>query len=464
MTLAYPTTPPEGGLPQPWDFPEMAQTQLRSGLKVAAIRMPALPIVQVRWSFRGGRQHEPVADTGASRLLQSVMRHGTASYDSAELAEALDQVGARMHVSISADNAMVSVSALANHLDIALALSHEVAFTPTFPEAAVERERAKAVEVHRHDRAQADTLAGLWLAWVLYGDHPYGRPSTTEAGLRSVNTDMLRSLHREMTHPGIGLLLVVGDVDPDAVVARLSDRYSGFRVDEAAPTVPEVAAPQATQRRAILVERPGAQQASIVLGTLALSRRDPDYLPLRLANQVFGGGASSRLFMELRERQSLTYGAYSALDCGVLAGDLTAGLSCANDKAVAAVSALWAELQRMADGTIDPMDLSHARRYLVGSFPQRASGIAGVAALANAGWLHGLPNDIWSNYQADVAAVAQDRVVAASRRWFRPESSALVVAGEASVLDALQPDLERSDTPVHRCGMQDTGFELDAHR
>jgi zinc protease len=462
MMPSYPTTAPAGGEPRPWSFPSMVQTVTESGLLVAAIRMPALPIVQVRWSFRGGKRHEPVSAIGTSQLLQASMRHGTESYDSAQLAEVLDEVGARMSVSISADGAVMSVSSLTQHLDRAIALCHEVVFTPTLPEAVLERERAKAVEMHRHDRSQADTLAGLWLARALYGDHPYGRPSTTEAGLQAATPSGLRAMHQQLTHPGHGLLLVVGDVDPEAIVAKLVDRYGRFREGESAPALSGVPVARRAKPRAILVERTGAQQASIVLGSLSLNRGDPDYRALRLANQVFGGGASSRLFMELRERQSLTYGAYSSLDCGLLGGDLTAGLSTANDKADAAVKALYVELDRMATGEVSEDELAHAKRYLIGAFPQRASGIAGVAALANAGWLHSLPIETWSHYQANVAAVAHAEVNKAAKRWFQPADCTLVVAGEGAMLDTLCPAIEARGLPIQRTTMADLSFEAPA--
>jgi zinc protease len=208
-----------------------------------------------------------------------------------------------------------------------------------------------------------------------------------------------------------------------------------------------------------LIERPGSQQTAISLGMSGPSRSHADYHPLRLANQVFGGGASSRLFMELRERRSLTYGAYSMLDCGLWAGDLTASLSCAVDKSLEAVQALQAEVRRMADGVVDESDLDHARRYLIGSFPQRASGVAGVASLCNAGWLHSLPADTWSRYQAELSAVPSEAVVQASRDWFRPELAALVIVGAGEALDAVQGPLENEGLPVVRTDMSDTRFE-----
>ncbi len=456
---AFPTQPPEGGRPRPWTFPSLAAQTLQSGLRVAAIRMPALPIVQVRWSFRGGRRNEPVEAIGAGRLLQSVMRHGTEKHDSASLAQALDNIGARLHVSMACDSAMVCLSALTEHLPLALDLAADVAFGPTLPVAAIDRERAKALEVHRHDRLQPEVLAGMWMAWRLYGTHPYGRPLTTEAGLAGTDQALLRALHTQVFHPGHGLLLVVGDIEPEAMVASLADRYAHLDVDGPPPRVQAPADAPPVGLSATLVERPRSQQTAIVLGMDGPARTHEDYLALRLANQVFGGGASSRLFMELRERRSLTYGAYSALDCGLWAGDLTAALSCAGDKTEEAIFALRAEVQRMADGVVDSADLEHARRYLIGSFPQRSSGVTGVSALANASWLHGLPPDTWSHYQEDIAAVSESDVAQAAQTWFRPEAAALVVVGAADALDAVEGPLEAAGLPVDRTDLQDARFE-----
>ena len=455
----FPSSPPHGGPPRSWTFPTMVSKVLPSGVEVAAIRMPALPIVQVRWSFRGGRRDESLEAVGSSRLLQSVMRHGTRSYDSAALAGTLDHIGARLHISMACDSAMVCVSALTSHLSQALDLADEVAFEPSLPVDAIDRERAKALEVHRHDRLQPEALAGTWLAWRLYGTHPYGRPGTTEAGLAATDRELLSSLHATVFHPGHGLILVVGDVDPDAVVARLSERYGSLSGKGPHPQPPSRLEPPPMKRSATLVERPRSQQTAIALGMAAPARVHPNYLALRLANQVFGGGASSRLFMELRERQSLTYGAYSMLDSGLWGGDLTASMNCAGDKTLQAVRGLTTEVERMSAGTIERDDLDHARRFLIGSFPQRASGVAGVAALANAGWLHGLGEDTWSRYQSDIADVSEQDVIEAARRWFQPELSALVVVGASDALDLVEGPLSDAGLPVERTDLADTRFE-----
>ena len=456
---AFPAAPPQAGDPRPWSFPQQAARTLSNGLRVAAIRMPALPIVQVRWSFRAGRRDEPIEAIGAGRLLQSVMRHGTEGFSSAELADALDHIGARLTVSLACDSALVCVSALTPHLGHALSLAEEVAFRPTLPSDAIDRERAKALEVHRHDRLQPDALAGTWLSWRLYGQHPYGRPPTTERGLKQTDQALLQALHARVFHPGHALLLVVGDVDPEATVASLCERYADIDGTVPLPEQPTQLTPEPICRTVTLVQRPLSKQTAITLGMPGPARSHPDYLRLRLANQVFGGGASSRLFMELRERRSLTYGAYAMLDCGLWAGDLTAALSCAGDKTHEAVQALLAEVQRMADGDVTAEELLHAQQTLIGAFPQRASGVAGVAALANAGWLHQLPPETWSRYQSDIADISLPDVVAAAKTWFRPDLSALVVVGTADALDQVEGPLQDAGHAVERTDLKDGRFE-----
>jgi predicted Zn-dependent peptidase len=208
-----------------------------------------------------------------------------------------------------------------------------------------------------------------------------------------------------------------------------------------------------------LIERPGAEQSAVALGMASIPRAHPDYLGLRIANQVFGGGASSRLFMKLREEQSLTYGAYSTLDCGLFAGDISAELACAPEKTGAALTALRVELDRMANGEIDADDLSHAKRFLVGAFPQRASGVAGVASLVTARWIHSLGDDVWTRYQHGIEAVGPAEAGACSMRWFRPEASVWVIVGPESGLDRADEAVRDWGFEVHRRTMSDVDFE-----
>lgn len=445
----FPTTAPIATRPRSWAFPEVYRVVLPWGLHIAAVRMASLPLVTARWTFRGGRATEPDHRVGASHLLAAVARHGTERYSSQELAETLDFLGVRLRASVSLDQATVSATAQAGQLGDALDLCEEVAFRPSFPEAELARERASALEMHEHERAQPEQLSALWLSWLVYGHHPYGRPPTTASGLAATDRSDLLGLHRALFQPARAQLLVVGDIDPLVLLDRLAARYASPPLAPTDATAPLSAPSAPLRRRIIAVDRPGSEQVAVAMGQRLFARDCPDYLAMRVVNQVFGAGASSRLFLELRERRSLTYGAYSALDAGVAGGDFTTSLSCAPAKAREAVAALQEQIHRLVSAPISAEELDHATRNLVGSFPQKASGVGGIAGLVSFSWLHGLPADTWARYPADVLSIDAEAVAAAVRRWIRPEACSVVVVGPAEVVQAAVAGLDETEVELH---------------
>ncbi len=426
--MSYPTTPPIRHTPRPWAFPVVQRRVLSWGLTLAAVRLPALPLVQVRWTFRGGRSALPTPATGAARLMANVLRHGTRRRGSAELAEALDHLGARLKAGVSLDQANLTLTGQSAQLAELLDLADELAFEPSFPQAELDRERVSALELHEHERVHAETVAARWLAFLLYEAHPYGWPPTTKAGLTHAAREELEALHGLLFAPERGLLTVVGDVDPERVLEQLAARYATPPMASAL-LGPVNRAPRSGGRRVVAVDRPGSEQVAVAMGHTVLERTHPDYLALRVANQVFGAGASSRLFMDLRERRSLTYGAFSALDAGALGGDLVASLSTAPAKAAQAVGALRDQWEALVASPLTEDELDPARRFLVGSFPQSASGVAGIGGLVASQWLLGLPDDTWTTYLEALAAIDAGRASDAVARWVRPAEACAVIVG-----------------------------------
>lgn len=450
--MSFPTTPPLRDTPRPWAFPEVHSATLPWGLTLAAVAMPALPLVQVRWTFRGGRSALASPATGTARLLAQVSRHGTQRYNTEQLSETLDHLGARLRTGISLDQANLTLTGQSAHLDTLLDLADEVAFRPTFPESELTRERTSALELHEHERVHAETVAARWLAWLLYPDHPYGWPPTTLQGLNETTREALIALHPQMYAPERGLLTVVGDIDPERILSLLTARYPSSPL-ASAPLGEVGPAPRSGARRVVAVDRPGSEQVAVALGHTALHRAHPDYLALRVANQVFGAGVSSRLFLDLRERRSLTYGAYSALDAGVLGGDLISSLSTAPAKAALAVRALADQWDALAQAPIPEDELEPARRFLIGSFPQSASGVAGIGGLVSLRWLSGLPVDTWARYPEALAAISSETASAAVSRWVRPAETCAVIVGPleqaleaASILGT--PEIGRASEPA----------------
>ena len=434
--MSFPTTPPPGGPALPWTFPESHAATLGNGLRVLVLPQRRLPIVQLRLVSRVGRWLEQAHERGLSRLLAMTTRHGTARYSSAELARTQDALGLRLSSSMSPDDRGLAVKALSEHLERAFEVLGELAMRPTFPQEHLAREARKSVEARRQQRASPDSLAGEWFSWALYGpDHPYGRPRPEAEDFLARTRDEVLAWQAARFGPEHALLVVVGDVEPDAAL-ELAERTFGDW-SAGAPLPEEPGPPPERPPRVILVDRPGSEQATLLAGNLALGRAAERYDDARVMNRVLGGGASSRLFMDLRETRSLTYGVYSALDGGRFGGDHSASLSCATEKAEEALSALYEHSRRIRDEPVGDGELDAARRYLCGAFPMGASSLGGMASLVTTRWLNGLPEDVWETFVPRIAAVSVADVQAAARRVVRPEHGVLVVVGTGDALQGL---------------------------
>jgi zinc protease len=413
---------------------------LPNGLKVAAVRSDALPLVQVRWVFGSGRNREAPELLGSGLMLQRVMRHGSESIGPRQFTDQVDHLGARMGGGVSIDSAIVSLSGLSVHLWPLLDLATDVALRPGLSEIAVAAERLKALAVHRHEWAKVDTMAAMWMAYSLYGAHPYGLPRTTMSGLKRSQVSGLAALHQSIADPADGMVLVVGKVDVDAVVGQLSQRFASL---SSTPRPPAVVPPppRPPNPGVVMIEHPSAESCVISVGLPAIPRNHADFDALQVANQVFGGSASARLFRELRDRRSLSYGAYSILDCGRDAGDITASITVAPEKAGEGFSALLGVLGDMASGALIEAEVEHAKRHLVGALSHRSAGLSGLASLTTAAWINGLGEHLWADQAMRLAEVDLETACTMARRWFQPDQAVMVVVGSAGALNSVESQL-----------------------
>ena len=430
--MSFPSKPPIRERAKPWRFPDTERFTLSNGLEVQLLSQPGIPVVHLRLGIRGGRWMSPPAVAG---LMAGLSRHGTARYDSAGLARRQDSLGARLACAAGQDRAHVSAHGLSEHLDALLELMAEVALRPTFPEEDLARELGQLVERRRAARSNPGALANEWLGKALYGEHPYGWTLPEPEDLLAIQREQLVAAHGLSRGVNNATLFAVGDVDAGRLRATAEAALGGWHDAVDLPADPPPPAAR-SGRRVILVDRPGSPQAKVSVGFQGIPRSDPDYLAARVMNQVLGGGVTSRLFMDLREARSLTYGCYASLDTGALAGDLSAGLSCAGAKLDEALGALFEHFDRIRDEAVPQAELTLAQDYMTGAFPNAGSTLSGLAGMLASRWLHRLPEDIWIRYTGLIEAVTPADVQRAARRLIRPADAVVVVVGEADALEA----------------------------
>jgi zinc protease len=423
--------PPASGTARDVSFPAIARSSLKSGLEINTVELHTLPVVYIELVIRSGSASDPEAMPGLARLTASMLKEGTARRSSAELAEAIDFLGARFHVGSGQETVTIRMQALGEHLEQALSIVAEVATRPAFDRK--ELGKLKKRELARLAMSLQDPgyLASREFFARLYGQHPYARIDTTPQVIKKVNGNHLRNWHRAHFVPNNAFLVVAGDVTA-AAVERVVDRsfknWKPRKVERKQYPRP----PEREKRSVLLVDRPESVQSVVFLGDLALPRNHADYVPFLLANEVLGGSAASRLFMDLRERRGLTYGAYSTIYEKVDVAPFRVYVAVRNEATEEALGALLEHLERISGQAAPKTELSHAKRYLVDSFPLRIDTPAKIADLLSDLRIFGLADDYWDTYRSRISEVSAREALAAASMYIRPDRALIVVVGKAA--------------------------------
>lgn len=425
------TNPPAPLPPVPFSIPEASRFRLSNGLEVVLLPMARVPLVGIRMAFFSGEADDPIDNFGLTAAMASMMTEGTEGYSSRELAEKAERLGLDINIGSSTDFLIASVSGLSIYTDDIFELLSEVVLRPTFPENELDLYRRNTIENLKFQRSQPNFLAAERTALELYGQHPYARIAPSQDDIRRISVKALANLHSRRIIPNNAMLFVIGDFSEDDIRQRIEDSFSEWQAGEQ----DEVAYPQPpkrTGRTVSVVDRPGSAQANIILADIAVPRNHPDYFPLLVMNQVLGAGASSRVFMNLREEKGYTYGAYTRLDLKKLSGEFEATAEVRTPVTADALKEFFYELERIRTEPVTEAELADAKNYLTGVFPIRAETLDGLAALIVNQHLYGLPSDYLQTYRSNVSAVTADDVLRVAGQYVCPDRMAIVVVGDAA--------------------------------
>ncbi|MCD9187424.1 MAG: insulinase family protein [Pyrinomonadaceae bacterium] len=423
-------TAPAPLAPIPFNLPKPFETELENGLKVVIIEDKRFPLVSLRLAFFKGDANEPKDAVGLNSSVTSMLSEGTENYSSAELAEEIERLGANISASSSDDSTIIAASALSLYTSDVLRLLSEMILRPTFPENELDLYRRNMLESLKYQRSQSSFLANEQTARILYGEHPYANISPTPADIEKLTREKLIDYHAKNFIPNDAIFFAVGNVERDELLAELNDKFGKWEKGTV-ETKEFPAPPERTERTLTIVDRKGSAQSNIVISSLGINRTHPDNFPVLLMNQILGAGASSRIFMNIREEKGYTYGAYSRFDTKKLAGEFEATAEVRNDVTGASLKEFFYELNRIRDEKVSEEELQDAKSYLTGVFPIRAETQEGLTGLIVAQKLHGLPEDYLQTYHANVNAVTVEDISRVANQYIQPAKVAIIIVGDA---------------------------------
>ena len=431
MSEEFRKTAPTPLAPIPFNIPQPFETELENGLRIVIFEDKRLPLVSYRLAFLQGDAHEPKDAVGLHSAVAAMLSEGTESYTSLQLAEEIERLGASISASSGDDNTVIGASALSLYTSDILRLMTEIVLKPTFPESELDLYRRNSIENLKFQRSQASFLANEQTARILYGEHPYGTISPTQADVEKLSREALIARHQATFIPNNAIFFVVGDVEREEIINEIKEKFGDWQRGEI-ETQEFPALATRTEKTLTIVDRQGSAQSNIVLSSLAIERKNPDYFPFVLMNQILGAGASSRIFMNLREEKGYTYGAYSRVDTKRLAGDFEATAEVRTAVTGESLKEFFLELNRIRNEQVSNQELQDAKNFLAGVFPIRAETQEGLTGLIVSQKLSDLPDDYLQTYRDKVNAVSIEEVERVAKKYISPDKMAIVIVGDGA--------------------------------
>jgi predicted Zn-dependent peptidase len=288
--------------------PGVELTRLGSGVRVVTERIPEARSISIGFWAGVGSRDEPGELAGASHFLEHLLFKGTARRSARDIAIGVDAVGGEMNAFTSREHTAYYARLPVPELDFGLDLLCDVVAGPAFRPNEVDAEREVIVEEILMNEDTPDDVVHTRLLEAAFPDHPLGRETLgSEATIEAMSRDAIAGFHGEWYRPANVVVAAAGDLHHEQVVSRVAS----FLADAPPARRPERHGPSAEIRPLVVVDRP-TEQAHVAIAWRGLDHHDPDRYALAVANQILGGGMSSRLFQEVREERGLAYTVFSS--------------------------------------------------------------------------------------------------------------------------------------------------------
>ena len=422
-------------------LPKATEIKLGNGLSVLVLEDHRLPTVTAHMVLEGaGALSDPPDLPGLANVAAAMLKEGTTTRSSKQIAEDIERLGASIGASApwGSNATNFNASGLSDNIRQWLPLAADILLNPTYPESELNKLKQRMKVQLQQQRSTPFFLIQERFNRAIYGDHPAAVASTTPEAIDKITPELLAKWHRERYLPQNAILGIAGDIRA-ADIAALFAGMPNWQATDRKVELPASTKP-ATGRRIYLVDRPNSVQADVEIGNIAVDRLDPDYIPMVVMNRIVGGGASARLFMNLREEHGYTYGAYSHLTARRYAGPWAAEGSMRTDATAGAMTEFMNEINRIRDQKVPESELEEDKRSIVASFALSLEDPDQLLEYALTQKIYGLPADYWDTYPAKIMTITAEQVQRVARKYVVPDNLQIVAVGDGA---KLKPVLEK---------------------
>ena len=424
VLLLFAAIPAQATLP-------IQQWQSTSGARVLFVETHDLPMLDVSVDFPAGASRDTREKSGAASLTLRMMGLGVQGLKEEQISERFADVGAQTSGRFDADRAGLTLRTLSGTAERvqALDLMARILQQPTFPQSILDREKARVLAGLRESDTKPETISDREFRHMIYGNHPYGLRGAGEIEtVEKLTSTDLEEFYRRYYVSDAAIVSIIGDVTRDQARA-IAEQLTGKLQKSSKPIPPLPPVSELDAGQTARIAHP-ATQAHIVIGQPGITRKDPDYFPLWLGNYVLGGGGfSSRLSEEIRQKRGFAYSTFSYFNPLGQAGPFQIGLQTKKEQSEEALKVAKEVLAGfVADGPTQ-MELDNAKQNVIGGFPLRIDSNRKILDYLSIIGFYDLPLSYLDDFPARIEAVTLAEVKDAWRRRIRPDRMVTVVVG-----------------------------------
>ena len=415
---------------------------LPNGMTVLVVENHKLPKVSATLNIDAG----PILEgkkAGLVDLMGQMLGEGTTTLTKEKFDEAVDLIGADVSLSVSGGSA----SALTRYFEKAFNLMADALKHPAFPQASFEKLQSLTITGLKASEKSASAIAARVNNALSYGKQTALGEFTTEESVKALTLEDVKTAYKNYITPSRAYLTFVGDITPEAAKAltiKAFGNWTGKKLN--LPAIALVPNPEKTEID--FVDVPTAVQGELQIGNLVNNpMNNKDYHALLMANQILGGGAESKLFMNLREKHGFTYGSYSRIGSGRFQSQFLATAAVRSDKVDSAAAEIFSEIINMRDGKITQQELDDAKAKYNGSFALGMEDPARMATYASNILINNLPKDFYKTYLQKINAVTLADLKNVANTYFNESNSRIVIVGNGSTI---LPKLMRLGYPIKK--------------
>ena len=399
------------------------------GIEIWYVRESKIPVISVSLGFRGGTALDPVDKPGLANFALGLLDEGAGDMDALAFQQAIVDRAIQLSGEAKRDLVTVSLQTLSRHSDEAFRLLGLALGDAHFAAEAVERVRRQILNTLANEERNPRAIAVRnWFSDV-FAEHPYSRRANgTDEAVRAITPEDLKAWARGRFARNNLVVGASGDVAPEEIARLVDIALAGLPARAASIVVPEAVFPEsgATQ-----VVRLPLTQSIVIFGLPGIKRGDPDFYAAYVMNYILGGGGfTSRLYQEVREKRGLAYSVYSYLAPLERAGLYMGGVATRNNGVAETLDIIRSEIAGLATRNISADELSMAKQYLTGAFPLRLDTGGKVARVLVQIQFENLGIDYLLRRNSYIEAVTLDDTARVARRLLNPDRMRVVIVGD----------------------------------